>query len=271
MCWFITDSNLFRWLLSNLWARGAALQCCFRQEAVDFNIPIYSGSVAADAVFDPSQLSVISCQLKFTTEGKEADFAIRPIGIPRDPENPLPYLTILMELGNESKYQESHSKIKTVTPKPVDGGFAKLTADFADDLRKFESYKAQAKQELTDLKESVEASVRTEKDLADRKSNLQKAEKKLEEKMKSSRQAKDSYNRYSIAVRGASDDVYDILQTANIVKEFDLLVKVGLPSPNDQAAVMQHMRPLESLGAESNHTAWMLEYTVDAESMDVDV
>jgi len=273
MCLFITDSNLFRQLLTNLWARGAALQCCFRQEAVDFNIPIYSGSVAADAVFDPSQLSVISGQVKFTTEGKKAaEFAIRPIGIPCDPEKPLPYLTLLMELGNESKYQESHSKVKTVASEPaVDGEFARLTAEFADDLQKFESYKAQAKQELAYLKEDVKASRRTKKDLTDKKKVLQKAEKKLEEQMKSSRQAKDSYNRYSIAVRGASDDVYKILQTAKIVKEFDVLVRFSMPSANDQTAAMKHMRPLESLGAESNHTAWMLEYTVDAESMDVDV
>lgn len=47
------------------------------------------------------------------------------------------------------------------------------------------------------------------------------------------------------------------------MKEFDLLVNVGMPSPNDQAAAMRHMKPLESLGTKSNHTAWMPEYTVD--------
>src|SRR6266511_5294537 len=156
---------------------------------------LYFGSVAADAVFDPSQLSVISGQVKFTTEGKKkAEFAIRPIGIPRDPVKPLPYLTLLMELGNNSKYQESNSKIKTVAPEPaVDGDFARLTAKFTDDLQKFELYKTQAKQELKHLKESA-----LQRTLANKKKVLQKTEKEFEEKMKSSRQAKDSCNRYSI-------------------------------------------------------------------------
>jgi hypothetical protein len=68
-------------------------------------------AAALDAVFHPSQLSAISGQVKFTTEGKKAEFAIHPIGIPRDPEKPLAYLTLLMELGNDSKYQENHFKI----------------------------------------------------------------------------------------------------------------------------------------------------------------
>jgi hypothetical protein len=105
-----------------------------------------------------------------------------------------------MELGNDSKYQESHSKIKTVaSAKPaVDGEFARLTAEFAaDDLQKFESHKAQARQESTYSKESVEAS-----------------------------------------------------QRAKIVKAFDVLVKVSMPSPNDQAAAMRHMRLLKSLDAD---------------------
>lgn len=56
--------------------------------------------------------------------------------------------------------RESFQKIKTVASEPaVDGEFARLTAEYAaDDLQKFESYKAQARQKLTYSKESVEAS-----------------------------------------------------------------------------------------------------------------
>ena len=68
-------------------------------------------------------------QVKFQATGnKKAEIAIRPIGIPRDLHRPLPYLAILMELGNEPKYQENRSKIKATASEPVDGGeFEELT------------------------------------------------------------------------------------------------------------------------------------------------
>jgi len=44
-------------------------------------------------------------QVKFETsaDGK-AGAALRPIGVPRDYSRPLPYLVLLLELGNEYKY-----------------------------------------------------------------------------------------------------------------------------------------------------------------------
>jgi len=113
-------------LLANLWARGAALQCCFNQEAIDFLIPVYHGSVAANAVFDPSCLSAIAGQVKFKEPGdQKAETLIRPFGIHRDPHSPLPYLALLMELGNESSEK---SKIKTKLPEPPkQGNFLKCT------------------------------------------------------------------------------------------------------------------------------------------------
>jgi hypothetical protein len=70
----------------------------------------YDGPVAPEAIFDPSRLSGASVQVKFDLAGDpQAESRIRPFGIPCDPHHPLPYLALLMELGNESNYQ-GHSK-----------------------------------------------------------------------------------------------------------------------------------------------------------------
>jgi len=101
-------------LLANLWARGAVLQCCFTQEAIDLVIPIYFGKINASAKFDPPYLFTIPGQVKFKTAGvSKAESAIWPIGIPRDVEEPLPYLILLIGLGNETNYQETRSKLKS--------------------------------------------------------------------------------------------------------------------------------------------------------------
>lgn len=68
-------------------------------------------------------------------------------------------------------------------------------------------------------------------------------------KLKTARNAMDSYNRYSISVRGASEKIAD---------NFKTLRQVPSPSPIDQEAAVRHMRPLERLGAMSN---WMSEIT----------
>ena len=227
-------------MLANLWARGAALQCCFTQESIDFLIPIYSGSITPDAAFDPSYLSVVAGQVKFKVAGdKKAEAAIRPIGIPRDLSHPLPYLAILMELGNESNYQENHSKIKS-TPTPVtDGGFEDLTVSWKTAEERLETYSKQPKE-------------RKQKAMITN----------LEDVVKEARLAMDSYNRYAISVRGASPDVYDILRAARVEKEFATLLQITMPAPSNQDRTMQHMRPLERLGAASNHTAWMSQYVL---------
>jgi hypothetical protein len=82
-----------------LWARGGALQCRFPQESIEFLIPLYLGSVDPDSEFDPSRLSGSVRQVEFKVAGdKKAEATIRPIGIPRDRQQPLPYLAILMEV-----------------------------------------------------------------------------------------------------------------------------------------------------------------------------
>jgi hypothetical protein len=145
-----------------------------------------------------------------------------------------------MELGNESNYRENCSKIKSKAPEPVvDGKFEELTDAWIVAVKDLETYQKRPKQEKNEA--TIEA---------------------LKMKLKERRLALDSYNRYSISVRGASPDVYGILREAGIVKEFATLLSITMPSPNNQDRTIQHMRPLDRLGVSSNHTPWMSEYVV---------
>jgi hypothetical protein len=54
-----------RQLLANLWARHAALQCCFNQASLDLFIPYYTGCITGDSVFDPAALSGVVVQVKY--------------------------------------------------------------------------------------------------------------------------------------------------------------------------------------------------------------
>jgi hypothetical protein len=75
--------NLLRKLFANLWARGAALQCCFNQESLDFQIVTYKGSVAPHATFDIKNLSVAVFQIKNkSSPDTKALPSLRPIGLP---------------------------------------------------------------------------------------------------------------------------------------------------------------------------------------------
>jgi hypothetical protein len=229
----------YRQLLANLWARGAALQCCFGQEAIDFLIPVYLGSVNPDSNFDPSLLSVVAGQVKYKVAGdKEAEDAIRPTGASRDRHQPLPYLAMFMELGSESCYRASGSKIQCAASKtPVDDEFSCLSDAWDEAVKKLETYRR-------------------------RKKTTKATREKLKKAADNARRAMDSCNRYSISARGVSPDVYNILREANIVTEFTTLLNVIMPSPVDLDSTRQHMRPLERLAAESGHTAWMSEYVV---------
>lgn len=212
--------------MANLWARGAALQHCFNKEtlAIDFLIPVYIGSVAPEEVFNPSCLSAVVGQVKHKSECD----AIFPIG-PRDPSRPLPCLALIMELGNETNYEETDSKIKSTAAEAVaDGKFVELTNNLTMAMGSLKSHK-------TPTKEQKEA-VRT------------------------AQLAVNSYNRYIVSIRGASPDVYGILRKAHIENEFSALLKVTMKLPTDQDLAMQYMRPLERLGDRSLHTAWMSEY-----------
>jgi len=96
---------------------------------------------------------------------------------------------------------------------------------------------------------------------------------KKQKEVKEAQMAMDSYNRYTIAVRGVSADVYGILRKANIETEFATLLSTTMPSPTPQDDAIQHMRPLERLGGGSSHNAWMSNYVArksEEHSMDVD-
>ena len=155
---------------------------------------MYIGSVAAEAIFEPSCLSVVVGQVKYKVAGdKKAEPAIRPLGIARDLQQPLPYLALLMELGNESRYKKTRSKAKTAVSEPLTPGlFLQRTREHRAALDELEHHQNQ--QQTTDA-------------------TIQK----LKQKVAAARQAADSYNCYSISVRGASSNVYGILQTVKIV------------------------------------------------------
>ena len=223
-------------MFANLWARGAGLQCCFSQEKIDLLLPAYFGSIAPDSIFDPSLISPIALQIKFRTAGDlDAELAIRPIGVDRDLNKPLPYLAVLMELGCEQHFKENNKKIKYSASGPLaDGAFRSLC----------EAWKAAVKNLETNIEEE--------------------AVKGLKIKVTKARLAVDSYNRYSISVRGASPEVYGILRSANIEKEFETLLKIVMPS-SDAEPTRMHMRPLERLSEKSAHTDWTWKYGLSNE------
>lgn len=226
-------------MLANLWARGAALQYCFRQKAIDFTIPTYQCEepFEADAVFDPSRLSGVSGQVKWQLSGDlQAESRIQPLGIPHDPCDPLPYLALLMELGSESEYQ-GHGKIKATPFNPISPDkFSELTTTLTTAAKK---YTVRLQQVGKNKKDS---------ELMAMKEALDKAQ-----------LATDMYNRYAISIRGATPEVYQILETAEIANEFASLLDITTRVPGKEKATIQYMCPLERLEEGSNHTAWMAE------------
>ena len=205
---------------------------------------VYHGDIQAEAIFDPAMLSAVFTQVKFKNQADTtAEQAIRPIGLPRNLSRPLPYLTLLLELGNES----AHSKIKVTIPKHT------------------------AKDEFQNLTEDWLAAAKTlNKVPRGRRKGPGFIEK--QKVVKEKRLAMDAYNRYSIAVRGASSDVYGILRKAKVERAFSTLLSITMPSPTVQDTTIQHMQPLERLGRESGHTVWMSKYVGKGEEdfMDVD-
>ena len=231
-----TIPSLPRKLLANLWARGTIVQCYHNQSSVDLFGVAYFGSVQPDAILDPELLSGFVVQVKSRTAGAtSSETELQPpIGIPRDPDQPLPYLTLLMELGYESSFQGTQSKIGvTISPQLPDGefrkrceGYSRAMADLSEHRRKMPSRDP----------ESI---------------------KKLTEDVDQKREAMNDGNRYSIFVRGASPSTYGILNKAEIVDEFATLLKITTPSPSAHSHTVQHMCPMEGLDEEGHHMAWM--------------
>jgi hypothetical protein len=227
-----------------MWARKTILQCCHNQSSLDLFGVVYFGSMEPDAIFYPHLLSgwVIQVKLKEAAD-TNAERNLRPLGIPRHLDQPLPYLALVMELGTETAHQGTHSKLKsTASEIPSEGHFRKLTDDFA-----------QALQDLVRAQES--ASPERTSASKQRKSASKKRIEQLKAKVEEKRLAMDFCNRYSISVRGASPDVYGILKEADIVEQFANLLRVTMPSPTPEDKAIQHMRPHDGANAD-----WMRDY-----------
>jgi hypothetical protein len=207
--------------------------------------PVCAVSIEHGVAFDPAALSAFVLQIKFKiASDSDAGRALRPIGIPRDRHNPPPYLAMLLELGNESLYRKTQSKIMCTPSKvPTEGEFHELTNDWEAALKALEDYrklKSHAKKRMDTLKAAV----------------------------KDTRQAMDACNCFSIFVRGTSPEVYGILDNTGISKQFATLLEIAKPSPADEEMVIQHMRPLERLGDGSAHIAWWSNYTMGGDLED---
>jgi len=197
----------------------------------------YTGDIAEDAIFDPAALSAVVAQIKLkATADMDARDVLRPVGILRDLNQPLPYLALLMELGNESRHQPTSTKC-TVPQVCSNNTFQTLTDNW---IAAAKQLRQQQDSEKPD-KKTVEV---------------------LKKKVKENRQAMDSYNRYSISVCSASSGVYGILTKAGIVEQFKTLLSVTMPSSTEEDHLIEHMRPLEHLGKTSAYTEWMSEYVV---------
>ena len=215
----------------------------------------YSGNVAPNKTFDVAKLSAVVVQVKYKTKADmKVEPALRPLGIR---SRPLPYLAILLELGNESRHQETGTPFQVMSSPPlVNGKFEELQHEWIVGL-----------QRLTDFKDEK---LKTKK----RKGEKDAHEVQLQEALENKQAAMDAYNRFTISVRGASSEVYGVLKKANIEAEFATLLSVTMPSPLPiQDPTIQHMRPLNRLNPKSAHTAWMSVYVGDSEDddgMDVD-
>jgi hypothetical protein len=157
-------------------------------------------------------LSVSIFQIKNkSTADTKALRSLRPIGLPHDLHQPLPYLAVVMELGDESNYQQHQ-----VTPSS-EGVFRDLWAVWEVALRTLNVYEE---------KKAKENKVRKWQE----KGQKDPERTKLLDNVKTTRAAMDAYNQYTINIRGASPTAYRSLKGANIVSQFATLIKVTMPS-----------------------------------------
>jgi hypothetical protein len=189
-------------------------------------------------IFDPARNSSIVAQLKLKSGGDfKAGNKIKPIGIHRSLEQPLPYIAIHVELGCKVLYRASGGTLMVTTSEPpFPGQFRLLTSDWIIARNELETMQNAhvGKEEMSTQREFI-------------------AEK---------RAAMDYCNRFSIYVRGASSQTYGILKKANIEKEFTTLLNTARASIDDEYRA-QNMRPCERLENTSAHMAWMAEYIAE--------
>jgi len=162
-----------------------------------------------------------------------AEDAIRPFGIPNQFH---PYLTLLMELGTDSRHRSNNSRVKVTAP-GLDSvtDFVMLAKDWTCALETFDD---------THLPKSHPRVLELKKDV------------------KAKRLAMDRYNRYSIHVRGSTPDVYDILKTASFAEEFHTLLSVTAVTPDSRDIALQQMCPYERLDLGSPFMSWIPMYDV---------
>lgn len=192
-----------------------------------------------DAVFDPSRLSAVIGQVKnMISAASIEEREMRPFGVPRDLYQPLPYLAVLMELGNESNYRETNSKIKYTIPKPpADGEFEALTQKWTNAVNALQAFR-QRRVQQKDRREVLKTAVHD------------------------AQVTMDCFNRYTISIRGADPEIYGILREADITSQFEMLLRTTMPPPADQSYLRRSMRPLKRLGFTSDYNAWMSTFVV---------
>src|SRR5262249_26891846 len=159
-------------------------------------------------VLDPELLSGFVVQVKNKTAGATSSEAkLHPIGIPRDPDQPLPYLTLLMELGYESSFQETQLTIKaTVSPQLPDGEFRERCEAYLKALNDLSKYPNKSSRDPVCIR--------------------------LKKEVDQKREEMSNCNRYSICIRGASPKTYGILNNVGIENEFATLLKITMTSPS---------------------------------------
>ncbi|KAF8491535.1 hypothetical protein JB92DRAFT_1266106 [Gautieria morchelliformis] len=243
--WMMTEEALpeepDRKLLANLWARGAALQCSHNQESIDMLIVSYHGSIAPDAVFDPAFLSGLVVQVKLrkgTHAGRET--TIQPVGIARDRLDPLPYLSLLLELGTQTQYHEGGWVALRVAERS-EKNWSTLLSEWADSVKSVAEYEDGLRK-------------------AGKKKGKDKVGQQKKDKMKKSRAAMDAFKRYSISIRGT--DSYAVLNLPGWRQAFQTLLEVTERGEMGDELVQQ-MWPLRQLGDSTPHGVWMRTYVRD--------
>jgi hypothetical protein len=223
-----------RKLLANLWSRGAILQCAHNQSSIDILCVVYFGSVSPGALFDLDKLGRFVLQITNKCNAAAPEEGnVPPVGIPDDLSRPLPSLTCVLELGNESTFEDTRSKIRTTASGPLScEELRQLMGEWTaavDELRRYRKSESPTKTKVNELNEAIQRR----------------------------RLAMEDCNRYSIFVRGASAETYGILDKANVAVPFATLLDVTMPSRTPEHWAMQQMRPSDRLDEASQHMAWM--------------
>jgi len=188
-------------------------------------------------------LSAIVVQIKNKGQADtNAELGTQPIGVPRNAPQPLPYIAMLLEFGNNSCHRSTNSQIKITVP-TYPGPFSTVENEYILAVQSLQQYET-----IVHAQETV-------------KQRRDPAKVILRKTVQDKWLAMNEYNRFTISIRGASSDVYGILKEAKLNEQFATLLSLTMPPPTAQDIAIQHMMPLERLGKTSGHTAWMKDYS----------